>query len=178
MTLLDGGAQHGVLPVCTLAQCGNISVGVATLIAEVVLLVLCPLRGGEQVEFLGYVTHTQGVMIVHVSLTLAQLTFLSGDKDYAIGAARTIDSSGRYVLQDFNTLDVVGVDGGQGIQAALDSTDTCAVVGCILEVDKAINYVKRFIRGIHGVTTTDADMTIGTRLSTTCCHSQTCHLSA
>ena len=178
MTLLDSRTQHRILPVGTLTEGCNLSIRITSLITKIVLLILCPLRGGEQVELLGHAAHAQRIVVVHVRLTLAQLTFLGGDENHAVSTARAVDGSGRHILQDFDTLDVIGVDGGQGVQTALDSTDTRGVVGRILEIDKAIDHIERFVGRIHRVAATNTDMTVGTWLATAGRHRQTSHLSA
>ena len=178
VSLLDGGAQHGVLPVGTASQCGNLSVSVATLVAKIVLLVLSPFRGGEQVELLGHIAHAQRVVVVHVSLALAQLAFLRGDEDHAVGASRTVDSGGRHILQHLDAFNIIGIDGGQRVQAALNGTDARAVGGGVLEVDETIHHVEWLVGSVHRVTTTNTDVTVGTWLSAAGSHSQTSHLAA
>jgi hypothetical protein len=43
VVLLKGGAQNGILPVCSPAKRANLLVGISSLVAPVVLLILCPL---------------------------------------------------------------------------------------------------------------------------------------
>ena len=113
-----------------------------------------------------------------MGLPLANLSFLGGDENDAVGTTGTIDSCGGDVFQYFYTLDVVGIDGGQGIQTSFNGTDTRGVIGCILEIDKAVDHVERFVGGVDRVTATNADVTVGARLSAAGCHVESSHLSS
>ena len=47
------------------------------------------------------------------NLNMPSLAFLCGNKHYAIGSARTIDSGRRSILQDRNLIDIIGIQIGQ-----------------------------------------------------------------
>ena len=178
MALLDSRTQHGILPISTFSQSSYLFIGITSLITEIVLLVLCPLTGIKQVQLFSHITDTQSVMIINVGLTLTQFTFLSSNENHTVGTTRAIDSCGRHIFQHLNTFNIIRVNRGQGVQTALDSTDTGGIVGSILKVDKTINHIERFVGRIHRVAATNTDMTVGTWLSATCSDSQTCYLSA
>ena len=57
------------------------------------------------------------------------------------------------------------------------NANACAVVGCVSEIDKTIDHIKRFVRGVDRVATADTDMTVGSWLSTTRSHCKSCNLS-
>ena len=177
MTLLDGGAQHGILPVGTLAEGGNLLIRITAFVAPVVLLELCPFGGVEQVELLADVAHADIIGIVDVRLTVAALPLLRGDEDDAVGTARAVDGGGRDVLQHLHALDVVGVDGGQRVKATLDTAQARRACAGILEIDEAVDDVERLVGGVDRVAATDADMTVGTRLSAAGRHVKARHLS-
>ena len=178
MALLQGGAQHGILPVGTLSKCGYLVVSIAALVGPIVLLEPCPFGGVQQIKLLADVAKANIIGIVNVCLTVAALSLLRSDEDDAVGATRTIDGRCRDVLQHLDTLDVVGVDGCQWIEAALDAAQTRRTNTGILEIDKAVDDVEWFVRSIHGVAATDADMTVGTRLTTAGRDVKTSHLTA
>ena len=85
MTLLNSGTQHGILPVGTLSEGGYLIVCIATLVAPIVLLKLCPFGGVEQVELFADAAHANIICVVYVCLLVATLTFLCGDENDTIG---------------------------------------------------------------------------------------------
>ena len=178
VTLLGGGAQHGLLPVGALAECTDFSVAVSGLVAEIVFLQLCPLGGAEQVQFLADAAGADVVGVADVRLVLAGLALTGGYHNHAVGAARAIDGRGRHVFQHLHALNVVGVDGCQRVQSAGQSAQAGAAVGCILEIDEAVDHIEGFVRCVYRVTATDADLIFGSGLSARCRHVQSGHLSA
>ena len=176
--LLHGSPEHGILPVCSFAECLDLFVGIAFLVAEIGLLKLCPFGGVEQVEVLAHTAQPEAVAIGDVGFLLTKFPFLGGDEDDSVGSTRTVDGGGTHVFQHFDALDVVGVDGGKRIEAALDGSQSCPAGRSVLVVDETIDHVKGFVAGIDRVATTDADAAIGSRLSAGCSHVKTCHLSA
>ena len=178
MTLLGGGAQHGLLPVGALAECTDFSVAVSGLVAEIVFLQLCPLGGAEQVQLLADAACTDVIGIADVRLVLAGFALPGGYQNHAVGSARAIDGRGRHVFQHLHALNVVGVDGCQRIQSAGQPAQSGAAVGSILEIDEAVDYIEGFVRSVHRVASTDAYLTFSSGLSAGCRHVQSGHLSA
>ena len=178
MALLQGGAQHGILPVGAFAEGGYLVVGIAALVGPIVLLEPCPFGGVQQIKLLADIAKANIIGIVNVCLTVAALSLLRSDENDTIGTTRAVDGRCRDIFQHLDTFDVVGIDGSQRIKAALDAAQTRRTNTGILEIDKAIDDVERLVRSIHGVAATDADMTVGTRLTAAGRHVKACHLSA
>ena len=176
VAVLHGSAQNFRLPVGALAERGCFLVGIAALVAIVLLLELCPLRGVEQAEMAADVacSHVEGVADAWPPST--RLAALGGYEDNTVGTARTVDGRGRHVLEHLHALYVVGIDCRQRVQTALYAAQSGAAVGCILEVDEAVDDVERLVRGVHRVSSAYAYLAAGTGLSTGCHHTQTCHL--
>ena len=176
--LLHGCPEHGILPVCSFAECLDLFVGIASLVVEIGLLKLCPFGGVEQVEVLAHTAQPDAVAIRDVGFLLTKFPFLGGDEDDTVGTTRTVDGGGTHVLQHFDALDVVGVDGGKRIEAAFDGSQPCPAGGSVFVVDETIDHVKGFVAGIHRVAATDADAALCSWLSAGCGHVQSGHLSA
>ena len=79
---------------------------------------LLHLLGVKHVHVLAH--HAQGMLVVHVEVRggRALVALLGGDYDNAVGCARTVDGGGGGVLEDGEALDVVRVDGRQGVAGA------------------------------------------------------------
>ena len=175
VNLADARAQHLRLPVGALAQRGYVGVGIAAAIAEVVLLHTGPLRSIQQVELLGSSTDRDGGLIAHGSLVAAPL--LGRDDDDAIGPARTVDGSGRHVLQHLNALNVAGVDERQRVERALNAADARLLRTAVHLIDEAVDDIQRIVARVDRVSATYADGAAGTGL-TACRHVKSRHDAA
>ena len=76
---------------------------------------------------------------------------LGGDEDDAVGTLRTVDGSGRSVLEDFHRYDVSGVDGSQrrdcGHAAVAEASETEIAGGIAAALD---DYAVNDVEGLRG----------------------------
>ena len=145
VALLQSGAQHCILPVGALAEGGYLVICIAALVGPIVFLEPCPSGGIEQIKLFTDVAKANIIGIVNVCLSVATLPLLRRDENDTIGTTRTIDGGSTNVFQYLDALDVVRVDGSQRIKAALNATQPRRVCIGILEIDKAVNDVKRLV---------------------------------
>ncbi len=171
--LSEGGAQHGVLPVGALSECCYLLVGVSALVVEISLLETGPLACRHEVEFLG--GHVEACRVAVVDGGASACTFLGGDDDHAVGAARAVDGRGAHILEHLYRFDVGWVDGRKRIETALHCAQSCLCGACVLVVDKTVYHVKGLVARVDRVAAADAYLRGGARLSRRCRDVQSGH---
>ena len=145
--------------------CSVIVIGGSALVAELlyiaavegILLHPDPLFGRSEIDLALHLLPAPGA--VELDAGLAALAVLGGDEHHAVGTTRTVDGRRGGVLEDFNRLDVVGVDGVD-------------VVG-----SHTIDHIERVGVGMDGSGATDADLRVLARLAGGRTDLDTCHLS-
>ena len=145
--------------------CSVIVIGGSALVAELlyiaavegILLHPDPLFGRSEVDLALHLLPAP--CAVELDAGLAALAVLGGDEHYAVGTTRTVDGRRGGVLEDFNRLDVVGVDGVD-------------VVG-----SHTIDHIERVGVGMDGSSTTYTDLCVLARLARGRTDLDTCHLS-
>ena len=167
--VLQGGAEHLVLPVGTLAEDGGIGI---------VAVVVHKTLTGEVVVVFGELTevhHVDAAVLagdrehaVIGELRIAGLAVLGGDEDDTVRALGAVNRRSGRVLEDFHGHDIGGIDGRQrgdgGNLAVSEAAETEVTAGIAAALDDhAVDDVQRFRVGVDGRLTADADGRGGTR---------------
>ncbi len=173
VALAEGRAQHCVLPVGAFAQGGNFFVGISAFVVEIGLLERGPLRGVHQVELVQYSVYAGREAVIDVRASGA--TFFRSDKNYAIGAARAVNSCGRNVFEHFDRLNVARVDCSQWVQRTFYGADARLCSTCVFVVNEAVNHVKGLIACVDRVATTYAKLSCSAWLTRRSRDIEACH---
>ena len=168
--VLEGGAEHLVLPVGTLAQDGGIGVkGIGGNFAQFyhIVIILSEFAEVHHIDAAGLAGHGEHTVIGE--LGIAGLTVLGGDEHNTVSTLGTVNGGGRSILEDFHAHDIGRVDGGQRgdggnatVTQGITQTEVSTGIAAALN-DDAVDDVQRFSVGVHRGLTTNADRGAGTR---------------
>ena len=101
-----GRARDGIYPIGVVQFREVLSLEVVAVNLRVFVAV-------ELFELADDLVNAQGIGYVHAWLLTR--TFLCGHEDDTVGSARAVDGSGKSILENFDALDVLGIECGQGI---------------------------------------------------------------
>ena len=84
---------------------------------------LAPLRCIEEVRNIGWCLYSKRTVELNKWLTL--LTALGSDDNHTIGCTGTVDGCGSTILQNFDRLDIIRVEGGKTVvtESAIDDIE-------------------------------------------------------
>ena len=167
--VLEGRAEHLVLPVGTLSKDGRIGIPAVVLDqAHVhhVIVILGKLAEVHHVDAAHLAGNGEHAVVGELRLT--RLAVLGGDEDDAVRSLGAVDGRRGGILEDFHGHDVGRVDGrerGNGGNLAISEaseTEVPAGIAAALD-DDTVDDVQRFRIGIHRRLAADADGGGGTR---------------
>ena len=126
-------------------------VGILAGIDDGVTLILQQLLSVHDAEVVVVGQRRNTVLGTYRELALALLTALGGNQNHTVGGAATVHRGSGSVLQHRNRLDVVGVDGGNGVRGVHHFVVVTAHHG------NTVHHVQRVVAGVDRAGTTDTD---------------------